>query len=61
MPPRQRFIQWALPLSIEEGVKASLIEGAEPYIIIKSLAPAIKASPQLPGSVDDLAQPPVSS
>ena len=52
--PGQEFIQGALAVGIEAGLKPALLESAQPILIIKVLPPGVKGAAQLPGTIDNL-------
>ena len=60
MSPGQQFIQRALSVGIEVGVKSGIFEGVKPVLIMKALIPGIEGAAQLPGAINNLAQSSVS-
>ena len=60
MSPGQKLVQRALSMGVKAGFKSGLVEGLEPVAVVEMLTPGIKGATQLPGTVDDLTQSPVS-
>jgi hypothetical protein len=56
--PGQHLIQGTLPSGVEIWVQAHLGEGSLPRLHVKDLVPGVEPGSQLPGTMDDLSQPP---
>src|SRR3989304_1027896 len=58
MRPGQHLIQRTLAVGIKRRVQAAPLESSQPVGVVEMLAPGIKVRTQLPGTVDDLTEPP---
>jgi hypothetical protein len=59
--PGQKFGQTTLAVSVEAGVKATIVKGTLPGLVVEALAPGVEGATQLPGTMNRFAQPPVTS